>query len=121
MPLGILFSGIGAAHQSYPTSYAVRGDPNANRAVLNIPPTVKWNHPRSSSGENMGGVVDMGNFLIREVEDGQMPRSPYGFWRVFYTAATAEGGYVPPGGEVSQGIVGGVKKDITRRNESING
>ncbi|KEZ39453.1 hypothetical protein SAPIO_CDS9312 [Scedosporium apiospermum] len=116
LPLGILLSDISAAHQSYLASYTVRGDPGVDRVVLNVLPTVKWNHPRSSSGENVGGVVGIGNFLVSEVEDGWMRA---GFGGSFYAAATAEGGYVAPGGEVSQGLVG-VEKDIRRRYEGID-
>ncbi|CAI4217517.1 unnamed protein product [Parascedosporium putredinis] len=81
VPLGFLFSGVSTALQSYLASYAVKGDPNADRVVLNVPPR----------------VVDVGNFLLREIDDDQVPRPACDFWREFYAAATAEGGYVPPG------------------------
>ncbi|PKS11434.1 hypothetical protein jhhlp_003197 [Lomentospora prolificans] len=104
LPLGIVYSGISTALQSYLASYAVHGDPNTDRVILNLPPTVKWNHPRSSS-EVVGRVVDVGNILVREIEDTQMPKSACDFWREFYAAATAEGGYVPPGAAVPQSLV----------------
>lgn len=106
VPLGFLFSGVSTALQSYLASYAVKGDPNADRVVLNVPPTVKWNHPRTGGGgTKIGSVVDVGNFLLREIDDDQVPRPACDFWREFYAAATAEGGYVPPGGEVAQELV----------------
>ncbi|SPO04892.1 related to triacylglycerol lipase I precursor [Cephalotrichum gorgonifer] len=104
LPLGILFSGISTVLQSYLVSYVLTGDPNTRRAVVNLPPAVRWDHPQLA-GEKIKKVLDVGNFLVGGVEDGQVPGAACGFWREFYAAAAADGGYVPPGGEVEQGLM----------------
>lgn len=104
LPLNLLFAGISTAVQSYLVSYVTTGDPNAHRAVLNVPPAIPWGHPEPR-GDKIGKVLDVGNLLVREVEDDQVPAGACEFWRESYAAATAEGGYVPPGAEVKQGLV----------------
>lgn len=99
LPFNLLFSGISTVVQRYLASYIVSGDPNMHRAIINIPPGIKWNHPRPE-GEKIKGVLDVGNFLVREVEDREVPGGACGFWRGVYAAAVKEGGFVPPGGEV---------------------
>lgn len=104
LPLSILFAGISTAVQSYLVSYIATGDPNAHRAVLNIPPAIRWGHPEPKDGK-IGKVLDVGNLLVREVDDNQVPARTCDFWREFYAAVVAEGAYVPPGGEVEQGLL----------------
>ncbi|KAI1472253.1 alpha/beta-hydrolase [Daldinia caldariorum] len=58
--IGWLVPGISVALQSYLTSYIVTGDPNTGRKIFNLPPTIKWDHP-SSQGEQISGVVNVGN------------------------------------------------------------
>ncbi|KAI1806311.1 alpha/beta-hydrolase [Daldinia bambusicola] len=58
--IGWLVPGISVALQSYLTSYIVTGDPNTDRKIFNLPPTIKWNHP-GSQGEQISGVVNVGN------------------------------------------------------------
>lgn len=102
LPFNLLFSGISTVVQRYFSSYIVSGDPNTSRAVVNIPPGIRWNHPEPD-GEKIKKVLDVG-FLVREVEDGEVPGSACGFWREFYAGAARDGGYVPPGGEVEGGL-----------------
>jgi len=105
LPLGILYSGISWALQSYLTSYIITGDPNRNRAVWNLPPTVALNHP-DSRGEQIAGVVNVGNWYYSTVSDTQNPKSACDFWRQFSSAVTTLGGYSPPGATiVSQAMV----------------
>lgn len=104
LPLNILFAGISTVVQSYFVSYVVTGDPNTDRALLNVPPAIRWRHPEPKDGR-IGKVLDVGNLLVREVDDDQVPPDTCDFWREFYAAAVAEGGYVPPGGEVKQGLI----------------
>ncbi|KAK3381333.1 Alpha/Beta hydrolase protein [Podospora didyma] len=104
--LGALVAGISAGMQSYFASYITTGNPNTNRKIFNIPPTVQWNHPSTKTGgDNIAGVVDVGNWGFGTVSDTQNQKQPCDFWREFSAAATALGGYAPPGEVVSQGMV----------------
>lgn len=102
--VGPLVAGISAAMQSYFASYVVTGDPNTNRKVFNLPPTVRWDHP-SSKGEVMAGVVNVGNWGFGTVGDDQVSKGACDFWRGFAAAVTAGGGYSPPGVVVQQDLV----------------
>jgi len=99
-----LVAGISAAMQSYFASYVTSGNPNTNRRVLNLPPTVPWNHP-NSRGEHIAGVVNVGNWGFGTVADDQNPKTPCDFWRNIAAAVTSLGGYAPPGAVLSQGLV----------------
>lgn len=106
VPLGVLYSGISCALQSYLASYVVTGDPNRNRVVFNLPPTIAWGHP-NSKGEQITGVVNVGNWYYSTVSNDQNPKSACDFWRQFSSAVTAVGGYSPPGTAlVPQSLVG---------------
>ena len=102
--IGLLLAGLSAALQSYFASYAISGDPNTHRALLNVPPTVPWDHP-DSSGEEMAGVVNVGDLGFGTVSDDRNKKTPCDFWRRFAAAATALGGYSPPGAVVEQDLV----------------
>ncbi|KAI1766957.1 alpha/beta-hydrolase [Hypoxylon sp. FL1150] len=102
--IGLLFGGISTALQSYLTSYILTGNPNTNRKMLNLPPTVKWNHP-SSGGEQISGVVSLGDWGFSTVSDNQNDKSSCDFWREVAAAAMSLGGYSPPGAVVQQGLV----------------
>jgi hypothetical protein len=82
-----LFKGISWAYQSYLTSYAKTGDPNPDRAIFNIPSAIPWSHP-DSSGEQITGVLDVGDFGFSWVSDTQNEKTPYDFWREVAAAAT---------------------------------
>ncbi|KAI4864128.1 alpha/beta-hydrolase [Hypoxylon rubiginosum] len=103
--VGLLFAGVSTALQSYLTSYILTGDPNTNRKILNLPPTVRWNHPASSQGEQISGVVSLGDWGFGTVRDSQDEKTPCDFWRDVAAAATSLGGYSPPGAVVQQGLV----------------
>ncbi|XXG95426.1 hypothetical protein Hte_001688 [Hypoxylon texense] len=102
--VGLLFAGVATALQSYLTSYILTGDPNTNRKILNLPPTVRWNHP-SSQGEQISGVVSLGDWGFGTVRDGQDEKTPCDFWRDVAAAATSLGGYSPHDAVVQQGLV----------------
>ncbi|ORY61347.1 Alpha/Beta hydrolase protein [Pseudomassariella vexata] len=102
--VGPLVAGISTALQSYFTSYVTTGDPNTNRKVLNIPPTVKWNHP-DSKGERIAGVVNVGNLGFTTGSDDKNEKTACEFWREVAAAVTNLGGYAPPGAVVGQGLV----------------
>ncbi len=102
--LGPLFAGFSSALQSYLVSYITTGNPNTNRKILNIPPTVKWDHP-VSSGEQIGGVVEAGDLGFRTISDTQNQKTPCDFWRNIAAAVTNLGGYAPPGAVVQQSLV----------------
>jgi len=102
--IGLLISGISAGLQSYFASYITTGDPNTSRKILNLPPTVRWNHPDSGAGEVMAGVVNVGNWGFGTVGDNQNTQGACDFWRGFAAAVTALGGYAPPGAVVGQGL-----------------
>ena len=102
--VGFLVSGISTAVQSYFTSFVLTGDPNTNRRIINLPPTIAWKHP-SSAGEQTTGVVDVGNWGIYAVADAQTERTPCAFWRDVAAAVTNLGGYAPPDAVVPQGLI----------------
>jgi carboxylesterase type B len=97
LPLGIMYSGISWAMQSYFTSYVINGDPNKSRTILNLPPTIGWDHPNSGVGETVSGVVDVGNWFYSTVNDDQMGKTACDFWHDFSKAVTLLGGYEAPG------------------------
>ncbi len=102
--VGPLVAGISAALQSYFASYVTTGDPNTHRRVFNLPPTVRWDHP-NSAGEQMAGVVNVGDWGFGTVLDDQNEKTPCDFWRNIAAAVTALGGYAPPGAVVAQSLV----------------
>ncbi|KAK0641217.1 Alpha/Beta hydrolase protein [Cercophora newfieldiana] len=97
-------AGISGALQSYFASYITTGNPNTNRAILNLPPSVQWGHP-SCASEAMQGVVNVGDWGFGTIGDTQNQKTPCNFWRDFAAAVTALGGYSPPGAVVPQGLV----------------
>lgn len=99
-----LFKGISWAYQSYMTSFARTGNPNPNRAILNIPSAIQWNHP-DSSGEKMGNVLNAGDLGFSYIQDTQNLKSRCDFWMEISAAVTSLGGYAPPGSVVSQNLV----------------
>jgi carboxylesterase type B len=101
--IGPLVAGISIALQSYFASYVTTGDPNSNRKILNLPPTVKWNHP-NSAGEMISGVVNVGDWGFGTVSDDQNQKGACDFWRGFAAAVTALGGYSPPGVVIAQSL-----------------
>lgn len=76
-----LMEGISESYQSYFTSFVKTGDPNSDRSIVNIPPTIEWNHP-NSSGEEITGVLDVGDLGFSTVADSQNPKSACDFWIV---------------------------------------
>lgn len=99
--LAPLAVGIAGAMQAYFASFIVTGDPNTNRAVVNFPPSVRWEHP-SAAGEDVKGVVNVGDWGFSSVSDAQMGRGACEFWRGEVSGkVTALGGYAPPSGGVA--------------------
>ncbi|KAI6091497.1 alpha/beta-hydrolase [Hypoxylon rubiginosum] len=101
--VGLLFAGISTALQSYLTSYILTGNPNTNRKILNIPPTVRWPKP-SSTSEQIVGVVSLGDWGFSTVSDDQNEKTPCDFWKEVAAAATSLGGYSPPGAVIEQAL-----------------
>jgi carboxylesterase type B len=116
--LAPLIAGYSRALQSYLTSYTITGDPNTNRKVLNVPPTIKWPHP-SSQGEQILGVVDLGNWGFSTVNDDQDKKTPCDFWREVAAAVTSLGGYSAPGAVVPQNLVA-ITEDASRNFKGGN-
>lgn len=102
--VGGFVAGISAAVQSYFTSFVLTGDPNTNRKILNLPPTVTWGHP-DSSPEQMKGVVNVGDWGLGAIADTQNDKSACDFWHDVAAAVTNLGGYAPPDAVVMQGLV----------------
>ncbi|KAI2617823.1 alpha/beta-hydrolase [Hypoxylon sp. NC1633] len=102
--VGTLVVGISTALQSYLTSYVLTGDPNSNRKIFNLPPTVRWDHP-DSRAEQIAGVVSLGDWGFATVRDSQNQKTPCDFWRDVAAAVTSLGGYSPPGAVVWQGLL----------------
>lgn len=76
-----LLAGISVAYQSYFTSYIKTGDPNTDRLILDIPTTIQWNHP-DSSGEEITGVLNVGDVGFSSVTDDQNEKTACDFWVV---------------------------------------
>jgi carboxylesterase type B len=102
--IGPLVAGISWAMQSYFVSYITTGNPNTKRKTWNIPPTIQWNHP-NSAGEQISGIVNVGDWGFSTSSDDQNKKSSCDFWRQFAAAATSAGGYAPPGAVVQQNLV----------------
>ncbi|KAH8887704.1 alpha/beta-hydrolase [Thozetella sp. PMI_491] len=102
--VGTIFVSLSRSLQSYFVSYIATGDPNTNRERGTIVPTMAWGHP-VSSGEQITGVVKVGDFAFETITDDQNPKESCAFWRSVAAAATALGGYVPPGALVQQNLV----------------
>ncbi|KAL8305842.1 hypothetical protein RB597_003474 [Gaeumannomyces tritici] len=110
--LGSLFSpliaavigGVSSGMQSYFTSYVTTGDPNRRRRLLNLPPTVQWDQP-DVGGEQVGGVLNVGDWGFGTISDGEQPKSACDFWRSLAAGVTSLGGYAPPGAVVSQSLI----------------
>lgn len=99
-----LIAGISVAYQSYFTSYVKTGDPNNDRAIVNVPTTVNWGHP-DSSGEQISGVLNVGDLGFGTTNDDQNEKTACDFWIEIAAAVTNLGGYAPPGAVVSQSLV----------------
>ncbi|CAK7222974.1 hypothetical protein SCUCBS95973_005017 [Sporothrix curviconia] len=102
--IGVLVVGLSVAMQSYFASFATTGNPNTHRVVLDIPPTIQWNHPNVSS-EGITGVLNVGDLGFGTVSDSQNQKTPCDFWRNVAAAVTNLGGYAPPGAVVQQSLV----------------
>lgn len=107
MPIiGVLLLGLSTAMQSYFTSFVTTGDPNTNRVVFDLPSTIQWDHPVSNhSGEQIMGVLNVGDFSFSTINDTQNEKSACDFWRSVAAAVTSLGGYAPPGAIVAQSLV----------------
>lgn len=88
-----LFLGITKAYQSYITSYITTGNPNTNRAIWNIPSAISWPHP-NSSGNQMTGVLNVGDLGFTTVSDTQNEKSSCNFWQEIAAAVTNLGKFV---------------------------
>lgn len=113
-----IFSGISNALQSYFASFITTGDPNAKRSVLNVPPTIRWDHP--TAGEAVHGVLNVGDWGFSAIVDTQYPKTACDFWVEFGAAVTSLGGYAPPGGVLTQSLVE-IPNDPSRRYNGGNG
>lgn len=96
-----LFKGASTALQTYFASYVTTGDPNTLRKVVNLPPMIRWDHPRNGK-EALEGVLEFGALGIGMVSDGTNEKGPCEFWKKFSSAVTVLGGYAPPGEVVQQ-------------------
>lgn len=54
---------------------------NSDRLILNVPTTIEWNHP-DSSGEEITGVLDVGDLGFSSVSDTQNVKTACDFWIV---------------------------------------
>ncbi|KAK0743356.1 Alpha/Beta hydrolase protein [Schizothecium vesticola] len=114
--LAPLAVGIAGAMQAYFASFIVTGDPNTNRAVVNFPPSVRWEHP--SVADEVKGVVNVGDWGFSTVNDGQMGKGACDFWKGEVSGrVTALGGYAPPSG----GVVGRGEGDEEESRNYVGG
>lgn len=95
LPLVPGFWGLAQAYQSYLTSHARTGDPNAFRKIVNLPPAIRWPMPGGADGDTFTDVLEVGDLGFRLIEDGQTARGQCGFWRDVQAALTGVGGKSP--------------------------
>ncbi|MCJ1248753.1 hypothetical protein MMC30_005972 [Trapelia coarctata] len=101
--LNPLFSVFAHAYQSYLTSFARAGDPNAHRDWLS---SVEWPVVDLSTGEEMANVLQAGDLGFSVLGgDTQNKKTACDFWVEWEAAATILGGYAPPGSVVGSGFV----------------
>ena len=93
-PLAPGFGGFAQAYQSYLVSHAETGDPNTYRKKLGLPPTLAWPKP-DNSGDEVRGVLQVGDLGFSIINDGQVSRETCTFWQGIMEAVTREGGYQP--------------------------
>ncbi|KAL8667906.1 MAG: hypothetical protein Q9202_000371 [Teloschistes flavicans] len=91
VPLVPGFGGLAQAYQSYLTSHARTGDPNALRKIVNLPPAIRWPMPGGADGDMFTDVLEVGDLGFRLIEDGQTARGQCGFWRDVQAALTGVG------------------------------
>lgn len=98
------FGSIAQVYKSYMTSFARSGDPNTYARKLNIPPAITW-PTADGSTEQVKNVLNVGDLGYSLISDSENTRSACDFWVQWISAATQDGGYVPPGALVEQSLV----------------
>lgn len=112
------FGNLAQGYQSYMASHAVHGDPNVDRPVLNIPPTIYWPHP-SESGDTYANALkvdDFGFTLIKDTQVSADSDSHCDFMIEMAHALTNLNGYAPPGAFVPSSI----GRYVTEEDASAN-
>lgn len=82
-----LFKGITKAYQSYFVSYVKNGDPNTDRAWLNVPSAINWPHP-TLGNEKLGNVLNVGDLGFSIISDTQNQKTACDFWKGVAAAGT---------------------------------
>lgn len=98
------YGSIAQVYKSYMTSFARSGDPNTYARKINIPPAINWPTADDSEDQvrNVLNVGDLGYSLISDTEN---TLTACDFWVEWLSAATQDGGYVPPGSLVQQDLI----------------
>ncbi|OCK76786.1 alpha/beta-hydrolase [Lepidopterella palustris CBS 459.81] len=86
-------AGVSKAYQSYLVSHAMTGDPNSNRLIFNLPPTIQW--PKVGSGGSFTNVLNVTNSGFELITDESYNKTICDFWIGIFTNVTAMGGYAP--------------------------
>ena len=100
------------AYQSYLISHALTGNPNTYAHGTDVP-VILWPHPTDVNGEWVENVLNVSATGFELVLDTQNPGFASKFWKEVLSAETQAGGYVPPGAEIPQNLVRGLK-DLSR-------
>lgn len=84
------FGPLAQAYQSYLVSHARTGDPNKYKKTRNVPPAIPW--PKPSGGDELSGVLNVGDSGFNLISDPQTRESVCDFWRRTAAAVTNLGG-----------------------------
>ncbi|KAI9839327.1 MAG: hypothetical protein M1838_004391 [Thelocarpon superellum] len=103
-PLVPGFGPLAAAYQSYLTSHAIYGDPNAARGGWGDVATIDWPEATTSS-DQLGNVLNVGNLGFSLINDDQNTNQTCRFWLEAFAAASSLGGYSAPGAVVPSTLV----------------
>ena len=76
------FGYFAQAYQSFLVSHARSGDPNTYAKTINVPPAITWPKP-VRSGDEITGVLNVGDLGFSVISDPETRESVCGFWYVF--------------------------------------
>jgi hypothetical protein len=90
---GLFVPGVARGYQSYLVSHARSGNPNSNRELLNVPPTIEWPKVGNIDGEYLTNVLNVTDNGFGIITDTTHNRTICDFWIDIFTKTTEAGGY----------------------------
>jgi hypothetical protein len=82
-----------SAYQSYLTSHALTGDPNALRDEEVKPPTIEWPVVRNVHAERIQNTLNVTDLGFELIGDGKALKSVCDVWAEVLSDVTEKGGY----------------------------